>query len=327
MLPYGTHSLTPLEPDHSFFTTSLRKAEWSPRRRRIHFITTTHKRRIPTLRLVRPSLSLPAFLCVRSLTSAPTPRRDSTVSELLLSLRDLAPSLRANPLARYSLRLIFYDPQLSRFTSRELATLSARDLLPSNAGGQGGRRTLDDVRFVVGDWVDVAYYSEPRAGGFGAPLPSSLGGGGGGGMNGGRDALPHFGANAPRGGPGGFSIRGGFGANAGPPSRGGPVAGAPSVPTAREAWGPAPVPGGMGGHGQGRGDGRGREAGIGFGSAGRGGGYSGGGDRRPADGGWGSRGGGGGGGRDRDAPPPRDRDAPRRDDRVRLSLFLSLCAR
>ncbi|ORY80724.1 Sin3 associated polypeptide p18-domain-containing protein [Leucosporidium creatinivorum] len=274
--------------------------------------------------------------------------RDTTVRELLLLLRDTAPTLRSSPQARYSLRLIFYDPQLARFTSRDLANLSARDLLPLAQGGTQGRgaeRTLDDVRYVVGDFVDVAYIGPPAmgggvgvgigqrdgygaaAGGGGPPPPTGPGGRYG--------PPPHLGPS----GPSAFNANRGFGAGPPPPSgpRGGGVGYSAPGPgggmmgrggfagpsAAREAWGPAP--GGGGGGMERRRDGPALGAGGAGGAGGGGWGARGAGgmdSRRgpPADNGWGRRGGEGGGGRD-DRLPPRRRDSrsrsPVRRERTR----------
>ncbi|GAA5976870.1 hypothetical protein JCM21900_005685 [Sporobolomyces salmonicolor] len=107
--------------------------------------------------------------------------RDSTIREILVLLRDASPTLRASPLARYSLRLVFWDAQQDRFTSQDLASVSARELVsgPGPAGSRGDRpaahrasystsrldKTLAEAKFVIGDYLDVAHLLPHHAGG------------------------------------------------------------------------------------------------------------------------------------------------------------------
>ncbi|KAH8926486.1 hypothetical protein BT69DRAFT_1294847 [Atractiella rhizophila] len=76
--------------------------------------------------------------------------RDCTLRDLVLQLRDSTPSLRL-PLAKYSFRLVLYDERSDRWIFRDLGVVHARDL--GTRGGQG-ERTLEDGRFVVGDYVE-----------------------------------------------------------------------------------------------------------------------------------------------------------------------------
>ncbi|GAA6023327.1 hypothetical protein JCM10207_006236 [Rhodosporidiobolus poonsookiae] len=215
--------------------------------------------------------------------------RDTTLRELLLLLRDASPSLRlsSGPTARYSLRLVYYDPDRSRFSSTDLAVVPAQDLHSPPSAGQGqGRldRTLADAKFVVGDFLDVAFLGAPGTG----PLPPA-GGPPGAPAHGGAQYAPppHL-----RGGP--------------PLPGGGPPRGSPAAFAGRrdDTWAPPPGPGaGRGGFAP-----RGRG---GFG--GPGGGY-GGGRPAPADQGWGRRRPSEGGERERNGggarpPPPRRRDS------------------
>ncbi|BGO89242.1 hypothetical protein NBRC10512_005925 [Rhodotorula toruloides] len=131
-----------------------------------------------------------------------------------------------SPNARLSLRIVFFDPSLSRFTSTDLASFSVRDLVSSSnpppvARGGGVpahiklERTLEDAKFVAGDLLDIAII------GVGPPDASA------------PTLVPPAGPGA-RGGPGSFGIRGaaggaGAGANGfaprGPAAAGGPGGG------------------------------------------------------------------------------------------------------
>ncbi|GAA5880149.1 hypothetical protein JCM8547_001580 [Rhodosporidiobolus lusitaniae] len=225
--------------------------------------------------------------------------RDSTLREILLLLRDSDPSLRSSPLARYSLRLVFWDADHDRYKSDDIATVSTKDLLPVSSGSSGSSgvgggkylnprldRTLADANFVIGDYLSVAYMS-----GVGPPV------------------LPGMPGGAP------LAVGGPL-----PPPRGGPAAFGPP-PHLR---GPGPVGPGGGGIG-GRRDGttwapagpgpRGGRGGFGGGGPGRGG-YGGGGPgggRAPmpsADQGWGRRRPSGADGPvGARVPPPRRRDS------------------
>ncbi|GAA5993799.1 hypothetical protein JCM11641_006067 [Rhodosporidiobolus odoratus] len=199
-------------------------------------------------------------------------RRDTTLREVLALLREADPSLRSSPLARYSLRLVFWDADADRFKSEELATIAAKDLLSSaSAGGRGVYsnprldRTLADAKFVVGDFLDVACLGTapavpqaasvppsapqsgygPRGAAVGpgpqfAPPPHSRGG-----PPGARGGPP-VGFSGARGGPGGRRddttwapvSRGGPGGRAAPyPPRGGGAGGPVEGRVADQGWG------------------------------------------------------------------------------------------
>ncbi|KAK4053404.1 hypothetical protein OIV83_001569 [Microbotryomycetes sp. JL201] len=88
--------------------------------------------------------------------------RDTTLRELLVLLRDAAPDLRSAPLARYSVRHVYFDTRDDRFVSKDLATITARDLVKSSAAPPPAAdyrlgRTLADFDYVAGDFFDVAY--------------------------------------------------------------------------------------------------------------------------------------------------------------------------
>lgn len=95
--------------------------------------------------------------------------RDSTLHEILHLVRDADPALRAAalPHARYSVRVVYWDAQAERYTSSELAVVQHRELVQPAAPPAGGPRhhrpagalgrTLADFKFVVGDFLDIAF--------------------------------------------------------------------------------------------------------------------------------------------------------------------------
>ncbi|GAA6024764.1 hypothetical protein JCM11491_004806 [Sporobolomyces phaffii] len=191
--------------------------------------------------------------------------RDSTLREVLLSLRDAAPHLRANSLAKYSLRLVFWDAKLDRYTSTDLAHITAKDLgtPPSDHRRATGAidRTLSDAKYVVGDFIDVAYIV-PGAVPAGGPAAN------------GPQFAPLAAPPGPRGAPGGFQSARTSGAGPRPAGRGDTWA-----PTRPGNSGPG-IRGGPPGGGGGGGGG-GSMGGPRFGP--------GGGRPSPADQGWGNR--------------------------------------
>ncbi|KIM75231.1 hypothetical protein PILCRDRAFT_79224 [Piloderma croceum F 1598] len=109
--------------------------------------------------------------------------KDATLRELLTSLRDIAPQTPEyrHPLARYSFRAIYADSAArGRFASKDLGIVYSRDILgepgtlnspaprlleDEDDGEEGGKekserekeeRTLDELRFVPGDYLCVA---------------------------------------------------------------------------------------------------------------------------------------------------------------------------
>ncbi|KAF5371233.1 hypothetical protein D9758_004292 [Tetrapyrgos nigripes] len=244
--------------------------------------------------------------------------KDATLREVLTTIRNTSPTTPEyrHPLARFSFRTVYADPgNKGRFAQKELGIIYSRDILGEPGSlehtaprllededdfnfkkqAEGGRepterereeRTLDELRFVPGDYLCVAVLLPKNV-----TVPSEL------------------------------SIRGsgsGSGANAGPPSNGwrsGPVSAGPSgtVGSGR----------GIGsGHWRGGSDGP-LSSGAGRGRGGRGGrdrGDSFDRDRRvppprrgdgspPSRGGWGR---GGGGGRQTSRSRSRSRTPPRR---------------
>jgi histone deacetylase complex subunit SAP18 len=119
----------------------------------------------------------------------------SLVSRLRLYERELSLST-----------LLTVDELRGYYVTKDLGLVFARDLAraPSEIRGTPSR-TLDDIRFVVGDFLDIAFLAPdgpPRG-------PPGLGGGVGGGRDGPRTmSIRGSGAFADRGGRGG-----GFGGN------------------------------------------------------------------------------------------------------------------
>ncbi|PUU80684.1 Sin3 associated polypeptide p18-domain-containing protein [Tuber borchii] len=123
--------------------------------------------------------------------------RDCTLNELSMLLSQALPGV-CPPRSRCGFRLIFADTRYNttRYTSKDLGAV-----VPNGDAGLEtvGRKTLSEVSFVVGDWIDVCIYPEGH-GGVGAT------GNGRGGFGGGRGGV----LGGPReNGFGGFRVRGG----------------------------------------------------------------------------------------------------------------------
>jgi histone deacetylase complex subunit SAP18 len=120
--------------------------------------------------------------------------KDVTLRELVILLRSVNPTALGKGNARFSIRHVYAASDRDRDTDRDsrrqewdyrdLGLVFARDLTGKNAlhseghGRSGGRndpsnRTLDQHRFIPGDFIEVAYMS-PTAGG-----PQSAAGEGG----------------------------------------------------------------------------------------------------------------------------------------------------
>ncbi|KAI0355474.1 hypothetical protein OH77DRAFT_1454826 [Trametes cingulata] len=104
--------------------------------------------------------------------------RDATLREVLTTLRSTAPNSPEyrHPLARYSFRAVFADATArGRFSQKELGTVYSRDILgepgsldhpaprlleddePAPQGSEQDR-TLEELRFVPGDYLCVAVH-------------------------------------------------------------------------------------------------------------------------------------------------------------------------
>ncbi|KAF3188968.1 hypothetical protein TWF106_000959 [Orbilia oligospora] len=106
--------------------------------------------------------------------------KDCSLAELTTLLLSALPSL-ASGATKCSFRLIYADTKAGRYTSQELGNVPL-PLTGSSANGAGGgtgseKLCLDEARFVVGDWIDVAVAtgSASSAGTRGGPTPGPNG--------------------------------------------------------------------------------------------------------------------------------------------------------
>ncbi|OSC97943.1 hypothetical protein PYCCODRAFT_1397932 [Trametes coccinea BRFM310] len=118
--------------------------------------------------------------------------KDATLREVLTTLRSTAPNSTEyrHPLARYSFRAVFVDAAArGRFAHKELGTVYSRDILGEPGSldhpaprlledgeseaikGSEQDRTLDELRFVPGDYLCVAVHL-PK----GVTMPTGPGG-------------------------------------------------------------------------------------------------------------------------------------------------------
>ncbi|KAF8462903.1 Sin3 associated polypeptide p18-domain-containing protein [Kalaharituber pfeilii] len=111
--------------------------------------------------------------------------KDCTLSELATLLSQALPEV-VPPRSRCGFRLIFANTQVGRYVSKDLgAVVIGTDAVEDPTG----KKTLDEVRFVTGDWVDVAVYPEGYGGVGGVPgsrggIAAERGRGGYGGLGG-----------------------------------------------------------------------------------------------------------------------------------------------
>lgn len=80
--------------------------------------------------------------------------KDCTLHELG-TLLSLALPEHVPARSRCSFRLIFADTRSGRYVCKDLGSV-----LLSGGDDPEGKKTLDEIRFVTGDWVDVAVYPE-----------------------------------------------------------------------------------------------------------------------------------------------------------------------
>ncbi|GAA96211.1 uncharacterized protein L969DRAFT_91664 [Mixia osmundae IAM 14324] len=100
--------------------------------------------------------------------------RDTTIRDIVvLLLSSRAP--KPIPL-RYSVRQVYFDRGRGCHASKELALIFARDLSKSDEElGNTARLTLEETRFAIGDYIDVAYWGPGHGDEKSAPsLPKTL---------------------------------------------------------------------------------------------------------------------------------------------------------
>ncbi|KAI0329653.1 hypothetical protein GY45DRAFT_1279472 [Cubamyces sp. BRFM 1775] len=114
--------------------------------------------------------------------------KDATLLEVLKTLRSTAPNAPEyrHHLARYSFRAVFADATArGRFSQKDLGTVHLRSILRESGNlehslledsetfqGSDQDRTLDELRFVPGDYLCVAVHGLPRS----ATVPAGPGG-------------------------------------------------------------------------------------------------------------------------------------------------------
>ncbi|KAF3907013.1 hypothetical protein AA313_de0203423 [Arthrobotrys entomopaga] len=88
--------------------------------------------------------------------------KDCTLSELTTLLLSALPALASNA-TKCSFRLIYADTKSNRYTSQELGNVmlplsvtSANGASGPSSSGGADKLSLDEARYVVGDWIDVA---------------------------------------------------------------------------------------------------------------------------------------------------------------------------
>lgn len=151
-------------------------------------------------------------------------RRDATLPELITTLRIISPTAEfRHPLARFSFRALFADSvSKGHYSQKDLGQITAREMLDDNTllteNGENRlhNRTLEELRFVPGDFLSVAVI---------LPKNVSLGSGPAAGLTikGSAAAGPDTNGRWGRGAPGSGAARGdgGWGGSAAPGPPGG----------------------------------------------------------------------------------------------------------
>lgn len=127
----------------------------------------------------------------------------------------------SRPNTRLSFRLLFTDSYRGRVQLKDIGTVH---MTPGQEGEDAGSRTLGDVNYVIGDFVNVAIFSSGQGGppsrSFDGPRGGSFSRQGGMGERGRGRGDSYRGSGTRRGGRNGFDGRLGEGDDRGPP--GGP---------------------------------------------------------------------------------------------------------
>jgi len=171
--------------------------------------------------------------------------RDATLPELITTLRITSPTAEyRHPLARFSFRALFADSiNKGHFAQRDMGQVTAREmldesmLLTDSSENRLHNRTLEELRFIPGDYLCIAVHLPKNVNlGAGPPTGLSIKGSAnafsGADTSGkwGRGTVPTWGGSVGQGPPGGGLGRGGahWRARPGvaaPPGRGGGLAG------------------------------------------------------------------------------------------------------
>lgn len=155
-----------------------------------------------------------------------TSRKNATLEEIAQLVEQIIPEAR-DPDARLAFRLIYLDSERARYSGRDIGRV-----VPANPTDDHSK-TLDDCKFFIGDYLDVAIFIGPPVamrnkfgnnnsrrplGGGGAPGGDRFsgrlgtGGGGGGGPDRGGQRR-NFGGNGP------YNNNNRFGGGGRPPQR------------------------------------------------------------------------------------------------------------
>ncbi|OZJ03363.1 hypothetical protein BZG36_02981 [Bifiguratus adelaidae] len=86
--------------------------------------------------------------------------RDATLSELSSLIQQIVPTA-SRPNARLSFRLIFYDNNRNRHIYKDLGMVMNSKTTAESS------KTLEDARFVTGDYIDVNVFTSDRPQGLG----------------------------------------------------------------------------------------------------------------------------------------------------------------
>lgn len=83
-------------------------------------------------------------------------RKNATLEEIAQLIEHVIPEAR-DPDARIAFRLVYLDSERARYSSRDIGRVVAAN--PTDDHG----KTLDDCKFFIGDYLDVAIYIGPPA--------------------------------------------------------------------------------------------------------------------------------------------------------------------
>src|SRR5579859_4124400 len=85
-------------------------------------------------------------------------RKDTTLLELSNLISSAFPQI-SRPNTRLSYRLLFTDSWRPRVILRDIGSVNMDPHSSTNPGFEdAGSRTLEDVKYVIGDWIDVAIF-------------------------------------------------------------------------------------------------------------------------------------------------------------------------